>query len=282
MKTKKLATLMATVMLAACSTAAYAGPVFSSSNYNTSNTFTDALDSTTMTVAFDGSSYWTSSGGYRYATNLAQYTAGGNLLGTYVPGLDMRSVFTDASNNVLARQFADNTIYQQTSPGNFSSLLTLNGGYLDAQSAVVKDGSNYVALAGGTVSQWDAAGNYVGAVTLNGMNGSEASYPQGRGMATAGGYWLTYDGNTGMLSAWDHSGNRVDSTMLNGAGNSFDSNFSLSFANNEVWVVDAAHQTWRGYDVGLAAAPVPEPETYAMLLGGLSVMALLARRRKHA
>ncbi|WP_235835123.1 PEP-CTERM sorting domain-containing protein [Piscinibacter terrae] len=31
---------------------------------------------------------------------------------------------------------------------------------------------------------------------------------------------------------------------------------------------------------GAAAAPVPEPETYALMLGGLGVMGLLARRRR--
>jgi hypothetical protein len=32
----------------------------------------------------------------------------------------------------------------------------------------------------------------------------------------------------------------------------------------------------------LMAAPVPEPETYAMLLGGLALMGVVARRRKQA
>lgn len=36
------------------------------------------------------------------------------------------------------------------------------------------------------------------------------------------------------------------------------------------------------YAVTLSAAPVPEPETYAMLLAGLGVMGAIARRRKAA
>lgn len=36
------------------------------------------------------------------------------------------------------------------------------------------------------------------------------------------------------------------------------------------------------YGVALSAAPVPEPETYAMLLAGLGVMGAIARRRKQA
>ncbi len=36
------------------------------------------------------------------------------------------------------------------------------------------------------------------------------------------------------------------------------------------------------YSVSLHALPVPEPETYAMLLAGLGIMGMLARRRKAA
>lgn len=36
------------------------------------------------------------------------------------------------------------------------------------------------------------------------------------------------------------------------------------------------------YGITLSAAPVPEPETYAMLLAGLGVMGAIARRRKQS
>jgi len=37
-----------------------------------------------------------------------------------------------------------------------------------------------------------------------------------------------------------------------------------------------------GYDVAISAAPVPEPETYAMLLAGLGLVGVAARRRRSA
>ena len=272
----KLSALVA-ASLATLSFSAAAGPVFSAASINASQTFQDALSGTTMTMAYDGSSYWSASGGNQSGVRYAQYDAGGATVATYAPGLDFRSVFT-AGSTVLARGFASNTIYQQSAPGVFSSLLTLSGGALDAQSAVVKDGANYIAMNSGVVSQWSASGAYLGAVSLSGFGtqAGEDDYPQGRGFAVVGNYWLTY--NDGSLSAWDHAGNRVDQTSLVNAGTSFDSNFSLSYANNKVFIVDGAGQTWRGYEV----TAVPEPETYAMLLAGLTLLGVAARRRNKA
>src|SRR5205085_1671739 len=99
--------------------------------------------------------------------------------------------------------------------------------------------------------RWDLAGNYLGATSLSGFGTmlNEINYPQERGIAAAGGYYLTYSDS--VLSAWDASGNRVGTTVLNGAGNSFDSDFSLSYANGRVFIVDQAGGSWRGYNVGL-------------------------------
>jgi PEP-CTERM motif-containing protein len=44
---------------------------------------------------------------------------------------------------------------------------------------------------------------------------------------------------------------------------------------------DAAnHDDWDDFVVGLNTAPIPEPQTYALLLAGLGVVGFVARRRK--
>jgi len=109
-------------------------------------------------------------------------------------------------------------------------------------------------MEGGTVSRWNLAGTFLGTVTLSGFGiAGENSYPQNRGIAAFGSYWFTYNSNTRILSAWDLSGTRVDTTTLTAAGTSFDSGFSLSYANGKIFVVDSAGATWRGYDVGFTS-----------------------------
>lgn len=253
---------------------ASAGPVFGAASYNADIAFRDALSSTTMTLAYNGANYYSTSGGGTSGVRLAQYSAAGVNTGTYAPGLDFRSVFTDNSGNVLARQYANNTIYKMSSPGVFSSMLTLAGS-MDAQSSVdMNDAGQYVANSNGTMNVWDATGNLLSTFSLSGLTGG---YPSTRGVAAAGNYLLTYD--SGILSAWNYSGTLLDTTVLNGGGASFDSNFSLSFANNHVFVVDQSHGTWRGYDIGLGdVKDVPEPSSLALL--GLAFAGLAASRKR--
>jgi hypothetical protein len=175
------------------------------------------------------------------------------LLASYSPGLDYRSVFTRADGTLLARAYNSGVIYQQTSPGVFvSSGVTLTGGTLDAQSSVVLNGASteFQAMSGGVVSRWSTNGAYLGSVTLSGFGSlsGENVYPQNRGLGVLGDLWLTYGGN-GILSIWDTTGNRVVQAALPGAGTTTYSDFSFSFCNGKVFIVDTAGGKWRGYDL---------------------------------
>lgn len=222
-------------------------------NFLVDTSFTDGLNGTTMTLAFDGTNYWSCSGGGTGGNRLARYDASGALLSTYAPGLDFRSVFTTSDGILMARAFNSPIIYRQVSPGVFTnSGVSLTGGTLDSQSSVVLNGDSteYIAMESGTVSRWDTAGTHLGDVTLQGFGSvaGETAFGPSRGIAAAGAYWLTYNGSQ-TLSIWDASGNRLAQTTLVGAGTTFDSGFSLSYCNDKVWIVDAAGGTWRGYDV---------------------------------
>lgn len=229
-------------------------------SYDASLTFTDALPSTTMGLAWDGTSFWSCSGGSAVGDRLARYSPNGTLMKVYQPNIDLRGVMTIGGKGptVYARGYSESAIRTMTAPGAFDNgVLGLVGGSLDDQSAVAWNpaGTELVAMIGdgvnsATVSRWSAKGAFISAFSLQGFNqNQENSYPAYRGVLVAGKYYLTY--SNGTLSAWDATGKRLSSTLLNKAGTSFDSHFSLSYAQGKVWVVDQAGLLWRGYDVGL-------------------------------
>ena len=233
-------------------------PVITGFWVHTNVVFTDALPTTTMVMAFDGTNYWSCSGGGTTGLRLAQYGLNGGLIATYSPGLDFRSLMVRADGTLLAHDIISSSIYQQTSPGVFAnSGVTLTGGALDGQSSVVLSGAGteYDAMSGGVVSRWSTNGTYLGAVNLIGFGAlpNENTYPQNRGLGTMGNLWLTYD-NADDLSIWDTNGNRVTQITLPGAGTSFDSGFSLSYCNGKVFIVDVAGGAWRGFDLYSAAS----------------------------
>jgi hypothetical protein len=223
-------------------------------NYYNSFTFSNGLGETTTGLTFDGTNYWSCSGGSHNGARFANYDTNGALISTNSPGLDFRSVFTDANGAVLARQYDDNIIYQQTAPGVFTpSGIALTGGNLDAQSAVVLNGAGtaYLAMSSGVVSRWDPDGDFLGTVNLQGFGAvsNENISPQNRGIAAFGNFWLTYNG-AGLASVWDKFGNRLAEISLSGAGATSDSDYSFSYCNGKFFVVDGAKGVWRGYDIG--------------------------------
>lgn len=270
-------TVLALAVVSATSIAQASG-IFAD-NYNMDKSFTDALSSTTMTIAFDGNNYWSTSGGSQTGVRYAQYTSAGSLVNTFSPNLDFRSDFTRTSGGqVFARQYNDNTIYAQGAPGSFTPFVTLGGsGITDAQSAVTfgNFNSEFDAFSSGTLQRWNLAGSPLSSITFAGFgsgSGTENSYPNNRNIAAWGQYYVTFD--NGVINGWDATGARVGVANLVGSGTGFDSNFSFSYAaDGRFWVVDAAGSTWRGYNV-----PVPEPASMAVL--GLGVLAALRKRRK--
>lgn len=96
---------------------------------------------------------------------------------------------------------------------------------------------------------------------------------------------ITFDGGTAGDTWFNRS---VDLSAIAGA----DNNASFAFRVVSTFAPDTnaytaarssstyAGGTWRFDMVNVVAAPVPEPETYAMLLAGLGLMGAVARRRK--
>ena len=219
--------------------------------------FTDVLASTTMGLTFDGTNYWSCSGGGPTGVRLASYSLTGVMVTNYSPGLDFRSLFIGPGGIVMARAFNTNAIYEMTNPGAFApSGVTLSGGALSSQDAVVLNGAGteFDVINSGVISRWSTNGSYLGTVNLTGFGTvpGENVYPQNRSLAAMDNLWLTYNG-TNLVSIWDTSGNRLTELTLPGTGTNFDSQYSFSYANRKVFIVDKAGSSWRGFDLYSAA-----------------------------
>ncbi len=221
-------------------------------NYTADLTFTDSLGGNTMSLAFDGTNFWSASGGDTNGNRLARYTAAGTFVASYAPAIDFRSLFTDARGRLYARGSDSPAILRQTTPGTFLPHLVLNGGPLDEASAVVLSGNanEYLALNNGVVSRWSTNGSFLGTVTLDGFGtlAGESSDYQNVRLAAVGNVWLTGNGSR-VLSVWNQSGARLATTVLQNAGTGFDSKYSFSYCAGRVWIVDAPGGSWRGYDI---------------------------------
>jgi hypothetical protein len=211
------------------------------------------LEQTSMNMTFNGKSYFSGSGGSTFGNRIGEFDMSGGYIASHQPNLDLRSIFTrGGSGDVLfARQFADNTIYKETGPGTFAPSFVLDGS-MDYQSAVAfnDNGEYLVAMqAGGLVQVWDTNGVEQPSFQLIkfGDMAGEDTYPQNVCINTGGNYFITY--SNGILSAWTPQGNRVGYAKLADAGTSFDSHFSLSYANGLVWVITEANGVWLGYDI---------------------------------
>lgn len=111
------------------------------------------------------------------------------------------------------------------------------------------------------------------------------------GASTITGDLLSYTGNAknGLditnLALYGTSGLLLTGTQVStGASDVWQLSSAVLGAGNYYLAVSgsAVSKSAGSYSLGVTVTPVPEPETYAMLLGGLGLMGVVARRRKQS
>jgi hypothetical protein len=227
------------------------GCTFAEDAYVESVSFLDGLGSTAMGLAWDGAVYWGATGGSTSGVRLGPYSGSGPYVDGYAPGLDFRSLFTMGGATLFATTFDEPTLFRFDAPGVETAVFDFEYGLPNPQSGAVwqEATGEFVARSGSLVERWDIDGNYTAPVLLAGTSVAEAESPQAYRIAVADVCMFTY--LDGVLSVWDTDGTRKDQAELVGAGDGWNSNWSLSYANGMVWVLDDATSLWRGYDVGL-------------------------------
>lgn len=233
-------------------------------------TVDDSLRRTYASMTFRSGAapgYWATVG-FGSTTNLASYDAATFApTGTLVTSRIYRSIFTAGGSGarIFVRTSGSPSILEMLSPGVFQFAVNLNGaptGTLatDGSVSLTVDGAYYVTQNGGVLSLWSATtGTWAKTVTLEGFGTdpavpNENVLPASVRVAVARDKYLTYSG--GKLSIWTVDAvtgiaQRRVVTLVDADPFAYPMNdFSLSYANDYVFVNDYMSGVWRGYRVG--------------------------------
>ena len=216
---------------------------------------------TPMSAETAGGFVFTASGGSRSGFRLQRYLPNGTLSATFAPGIDFRSIFTNNSGVLFAKEWGGHghRIYSLTVGGAKTFLFSLSGAVLNSQAPADfnADDTELITMSKGTVNRYNATtGVFIGSFTLSGMTAAELSFPDSIQMETnLAGRIFTY--SNGTVSEWNSSGARIGTSALPFGSNFFtDWSFGVS-SDNLVFVFNIGSSRWESYDVGIEAQPDP-------------------------
>ncbi len=255
--------------------AAAAGTVFGAASYSSTLTLQSASGYYIPTsVTYSQGNYYT---GYGGGTNspFVKLDAAGKVLFSVrpAPGMEFRSLFTDAAGGVYARDYQINYLYKETSFGSFVIFQQLTGPFaVNGQVVLDSDGTHYVGNNSGTLQFWDLAGTKTKSVVL-------AAGASKGAVSIFGNYAISY--NAQGLNAYDlNTGALVDTAQLSGATpGPYALNYGQGYANGYFFMTNA-DGSFSGFQIGQPSEAVPEPATWALLFVGFGMVGTAARRRR--
>ncbi len=230
-----------------------------------------------MSLTFDGTNYWTITGGYG-PFKVTKYDNAGNSIGQWGIDLDGRSVaYNQGDGKLYVKDYGTNSLYVLGNISGTDYLYAAVPGFtnkfqdLQSKIAISPDGQYVYDALNGNVRKYElSTGNNVENITLEGYAGG---FPEAFQIGTDGTYLFALKNTTVM--AYNMSGSFVKA--IPGLANDlFYTQWSYSNTDNRIWVFDVANGeqngVWKGYNIYGEEEPTNAP-MFPMAAMPLGIMA---------
>jgi DNA-binding beta-propeller fold protein YncE len=211
--------------------------------------FRDTPKTHNMHIASDGQFLYTCNGGKSAEGQVSKFSLEGELIGSYVIELDMRSIMFNPADKKLYVSTYDRDIYKINDLVMGVYMKVQHFGDRDGQCcpAISPDGKSIYYLEGDSLFNYDLKIGKLKDV-LTGFSNAPDALTECTSMAMDSKHIYTWNYLDQIILAYDRKGNFIKSFNVNQG----DYLFSLSEANGLIWVSkdgDYDIGTWYGYDL---------------------------------